>query len=486
MQPEIDLLDPFGESADPRRYVPLATSERILAGLAAKIRDGCSPILLSGPSGMGKTLLLHVLGERERLRHGQRVVYSPFLHLAPEECARWLLHLLGISGPAASSPEAVLLGALRSPGGRPTLLMVDEIQAAPEPSVRKLAELAQAGRPALAVVVAGSEGRHLRKLLPVLGPEATLRFPPALPPDEIDALCRATLTLPELSPRLRKALAPERGVIVRAASGIPRLLKAELEVRAQNLVLGGRRRRPLIEELSLDTWTPPAQAPAPAQAPVPAQAAAAAPSPLPPPSGSREPRAEAARRAPRRPAAREAAAAWAARAARDVRRVRERGAESARRSGHAALARTGRAAARARAASMQGAIALARGARIALPAAGLCALALLLPSDHGRAPRIAPVLIAARAPLAALPPAEEAVLHIPVSQPATPPPFQVQAQFNARPWARIRIDGADVGPTPFSRALAPGVYRIEAEFPDGRSLERRVAIGPEHRFVALP
>jgi hypothetical protein len=62
----------------------------------------------------------------------------------------------------------------------------------------------------------------------------------------------------------------------------------------------------------------------------------------------------------------------------------------------------------------------------------------------------------------------------------------VQAQINARPWARIRIDGVDVGPTPLSRPLAPGVYRIAAEFADGRSLQRSVAIGPERRFVALP
>ena len=51
---------------------------------------------------------------------------------------------------------------------------------------------------------------------------------------------------------------------------------------------------------------------------------------------------------------------------------------------------------------------------------------------------------------------------------------------------RIRIDGIDVGPTPLTYPLAPGVYRIEAEFPDGRSVRRQVEIGPERRFVALP
>jgi len=550
MPHEHDLFDPFGESPDPRRYVPLATSERILADLAAQIRDGRSPILLAGPGGVGKTLLLHVLGDRER-RRGQRIVYSPFFHLPPDECARWLLHLLGARGSGNASPEAALFAALRSPRRAPTLLLVDEIQAAPEASVRKLAEIAQAGRPALAVVAAGSDGWQLRKRLSALAPEATLRFPVSLPDDEIDALCAATLARPELPAEFREALSPERDQIVGVASGIPRVLKAELEVRTQNLTMLRGRRRP-VEELCLDTWTPPVRVAPAASAPESALTSALAstsPSALAPTSTSapvwasapapasaeaaREHVAERPRRAARRRVARETSAAWAARAVREARRAGERWTDSIAGARHTALERAEVALARAEAARAEGTIALARGAcavrargeaalalgarvaqgirgaahsalrgvasalgqtaaalpiarRVALPASGLCAL-LFLVSDHGAGPQeVLPTYTTAAARIEAFHPTEEAPLPGSTAEPAIAVALHVQAQINARPWAHIRIDGIDVGPTPLSRPLAPGVYRIEAEFPDGRSVERRVAIGPERRFVALP
>jgi len=135
------------------------------------------------------------------------------------------------------------------------------------------------------------------------------------------------------------------------------------------------------------------------------------------------------------------------------------------------------------------ALALAR--RAALPATGLVALALLLPLDDGTGPKDFGPLFETARQHAESPPAETTAVpaHMserPASEPALFVPLKVQAQINARPWAHIRIDGVDVGPTPLSHALAPGVYRIEAEFPDGRNLQRRVEIGPEQRFVALP
>jgi hypothetical protein len=62
----------------------------------------------------------------------------------------------------------------------------------------------------------------------------------------------------------------------------------------------------------------------------------------------------------------------------------------------------------------------------------------------------------------------------------------VNVQVNARPWAQVRINGVDVGPTPLVHPLAPGVYRLEAEFPNGQRIERKIDVGPERRFVSLP
>jgi hypothetical protein len=67
----------------------------------------------------------------------------------------------------------------------------------------------------------------------------------------------------------------------------------------------------------------------------------------------------------------------------------------------------------------------------------------------------------------------------PVSRP-------VNVQVNARPWAQVRIDGVNVGPTPLVHPLVPGVYRLEAEFPDGKRIERKIDVGPERRFISLP
>ena len=513
--PDSDPFDPLGGSADPRRYVPLATFERLLAELVAKVRDGCSPILLTGPSGVGKTLLLRVLGERERLR-GYRVVYSPFLNLPPEDCARWLLHLLGIAAPRGARAEAELLEDLRAPGGRPTVLLVDEIQAAPEASVRKLAQLAQAGRPQLAVVAAGSPGRPLHRQLSVLRPELTLRFPESLPDAELGALCGAILARPELSAEHREALSPLRDEIVSAASGLPRLLKAELEVRVQNLlVLRPPRRRP-IEELCLDTWKAPAPAaavPSARRAPdlphsAPPLEPWKAPAPAAAPSRERAPelpRSAPPRRTRQRPAAaRETIGVWRSLALREAERIRARGAAAALRAGRAARERREVALAwSARAAHEAGLLArrVARGAgselgeagaalvaarRAALQAAALCALTLVLPADHGSGTQETAAVYRTAAAQPALLVPEPPALPRSVAEPATALPLQVQAQINARPWARIRIDGVDVGPTPLSHPLAPGVYRIDAEFADGRSLRRSVEIGPEQRFVALP
>jgi hypothetical protein len=61
----------------------------------------------------------------------------------------------------------------------------------------------------------------------------------------------------------------------------------------------------------------------------------------------------------------------------------------------------------------------------------------------------------------------------------------VNVQVNAQPWARVRINGVDVGSTPLSQRLAPGVYQLEAEFPSGERIERKIEVSPNRRFVSL-
>jgi hypothetical protein len=96
-------------------------------------------------------------------------------------------------------------------------------------------------------------------------------------------------------------------------------------------------------------------------------------------------------------------------------------------------------------------------------AATLLTLVLLRPGDPETVRRTIPVAVAA-------------ALHRAARERAV----------NARPWARVRIDGRDLGPTPLSQRLAPGVYRLEAHFPDGQTIHRNIEVSPERRFVSLP
>jgi non-specific serine/threonine protein kinase len=88
--------------------------------------------------------------------------------------------------------------------------------------------------------------------------------------------------------------------------------------------------------------------------------------------------------------------------------------------------------------------------------------------------------------VAVVPLGDAARVQVAAPTPAAAPP-PVRVQVNARPWAQVKVDGIDVGPTPLSHLeLAPGPHAFEARFPDGRVLRRRIEIGPAHRFVSLP
>ena len=66
-------------------------------------------------------------------------------------------------------------------------------------------------------------------------------------------------------------------------------------------------------------------------------------------------------------------------------------------------------------------------------------------------------------------------------------PGMVRVQINATPWARIWVDGEDVGVTPLAGVeLETGAHRFEARFPDGSVIERVQTVDPVNRWVAFP
>jgi hypothetical protein len=63
----------------------------------------------------------------------------------------------------------------------------------------------------------------------------------------------------------------------------------------------------------------------------------------------------------------------------------------------------------------------------------------------------------------------------------------VRVNLNATPWARIEVDGRDVGPTPIAGLrLTAGEHDFRAHMPDGRVLERRVRVDAYRDRIAFP
>ena len=63
----------------------------------------------------------------------------------------------------------------------------------------------------------------------------------------------------------------------------------------------------------------------------------------------------------------------------------------------------------------------------------------------------------------------------------------IRVSLNARPWARIEIDGRDVGVTPLANlALSPGLHHFRAHHPDGRVVERNLRVDRYRNHISFP
>jgi hypothetical protein len=224
MPPNFDRL---GESADPLNYVPILSSERALDALHENLRAGCSRVSLQGPSGIGKSLLLRVLAARE-LRRARRVIFSPFLHMAADDVALWLLHLLGRPALGAGTRDDQLLSEIAARGTHAMLVIIDEFQSTTLASAQRLSELAAAAHGGLVLVTGERPGRELDGLRSAFLPEATVSLRAPFPAHEMRTLCDALLleSAGELARRLDGA--EERDRVVQQARGIPGLLTPEI------------------------------------------------------------------------------------------------------------------------------------------------------------------------------------------------------------------------------------------------------------------
>jgi type II secretory pathway predicted ATPase ExeA len=217
-------VDPFAPTADPAAYIPREVTEKALSQLEHGYRHGRTVQVLSGPPGVGKTLLVHVLAER---LGDFRTLYLPYASLGFGELCGWILGLLG--EPAGHFPERELLGSARASAalGRPLLLLVDEASSIPLESAEGLAGLVREGDGALRLLLVPIDEARAGRVLAVLARDvAELRVSTPLSLEEAEHYVRTRLvragTAFELQRRFDAGLVRR---LLRASGGNPQRLQ---------------------------------------------------------------------------------------------------------------------------------------------------------------------------------------------------------------------------------------------------------------------
>ena len=147
--------DPFSRIPDIAGYLPRPATERALGLLAEAAHRGDRPVVLAGPPGIGKTLLLHLLADR--MLSDQRPVFVPIPTLPPAEFWQWIVASLGLEG--GSDP----LGALEQShaSGLPVSLLIDDATSLPFETIEALRAALDSQKPGLrAVLVVTEDGEE--------------------------------------------------------------------------------------------------------------------------------------------------------------------------------------------------------------------------------------------------------------------------------------------------------------------------------------
>jgi type II secretory pathway predicted ATPase ExeA len=214
-------IDPFGDTCDPRLYVPRAATEEALAALRASVAAGRGVTVLSGPAGLGKTMLLRVLATQ---LVGARCVYLGYPSLGIEELARVALDALGELADPSRAAERLAAAAQRGPGSR-VVLLVDDASALPLPTARALRAIVNAAGASLQLVAAAVDDARALGVIAALGAdvlEVRLRQP--LTRDELREYVRIRVERTRSSAG-EEALRDEQiEWLVAESAGIPRLV----------------------------------------------------------------------------------------------------------------------------------------------------------------------------------------------------------------------------------------------------------------------
>ena len=427
--------EPFGFTANRATYIPREATELALAKLLDGFRGSNRVAALTGPPGLGKSLLLHLLADRvEEKFHS---VFLPYGALTPEDLCAYALDRLG--SPRTDDSVGVLKAYARhlKEEGSALLLLIDDAGAMPISTLRWLGDLAQKSDGSLRCVFAVTDDVNSGAVIAALPSEAAIvRLADPMTPEQTANYVEAHLAVGRVSGAVR-ALFDDATVtrLHELSGGVPRRLHTVAQA-----VLRRAPAPPPAEDVPLDEQASALDAPPTSE--MNGYVAGIA------------------------PAIQE-----------EIERLRQ---DAARR-----RAAQNRPFFR-RSATMVSAFAVAA-------VAGL----LVTFTYHPLSPRVAPEpsppepVLERPAPEAPLPVPAEAASETPApSAPAAAPAAATRARvpvnINAAPWAAIEVDGEPLGETPLAGVpLVAGPHTFRARMPGGRVVERVVEIDAENRFVVF-
>lgn len=494
--------DPFAITPDPEVYVPRAATE---AARKALLRSACNPAkttALIGPPGLGKTLLLHLLGQEAP--DDMQTVYLPDAALPPAELCAWALGLLG--SPVAADP----IGALQAFGRdlreqrSSLLILIDDVGAMPIATARWAGEFVKSSGGGVRLAVAASDNASGNRAIAAIGSNFDIvQLADPMTESETRKYIDGRLALARAPDSIR-ARFDDRTVrlLQRISAGIPRRLHAaaaEILQQAPAATAGDR-----------------ANAPA---API-----AEPPESVGPPQTLGAPSEEhrESRRRAEPPEGVAVRVGLAGAPADQGRRVEDRVEASPELSEPAAqefLEADAEQLAEPAAADSVETEPIEREEFDDQPISDWESTTApppprLAPPPSRRAIALGTLLVAfaavaipvIRSTLSEPRPIEEAALpesrresmqENPAAEPRVVEPPAVEAplaetfgllavQINASPWANIEVDGIDLGATPLANIpLFAGAHSFRARMPDGRIIERTVEIDAERRFISF-
>ena len=422
--------EPFGFTANPATYIPREATELALAALLDAARGPERVAAFTGPPGLGKSLLLHLLADR--LEDEFHPVFLPYGAFTPEDLCAYALDRLG--SPRTDDPVGVFKAYARhlKKQSSALLLLFDDAGAMPSSTLRWLSDLVRKSDGSMRCVFAVTDDVNSGAVIAALGSEvAVVRLANPMTRKETANYVEAHLAVGRVSGAVRALF--DGATVARLhefSGGIPRRLHT-----AAQAVLRREPEAPPPEDATLDEQ-------------------------------------ESALDAPPKSAMNVPIAGIASAIHEEIGRLRQ---DAARR--RAALSRP-----------FFRRSAVVVSAFAAAVVAGLLISFALRPLSSSVAPEPAAPepLLERAAPEPPAPAGAVAETPTPAATPAAAPRPRVPVNINASPWAAIEVDGEPLGETPLAGVpLAAGPHTFRARMPDGRVVERVVEIDAENRFVVF-